>query len=163
MKVSIDDVVADIEESLAENSLDVSEDTWIAEGAFIALNATPAELDARCEVHEGVPFVVAGEYQPACGGCEAVRFWLSAKQVDKSYKLYLQCAECRKEAVTPIPFRVVGKERTVTAIAVFLRRRIDRAQFNVVADWPAMLTEMRRLIDASNRQEGIDPDNAAPM
>ena len=128
-KVDIESVIADIESAIAENgaSADVAE--WIAEAESLAKTVTIAELNRLCDVHGGVPFIVDNEYMPHCRGCveegEHKSMWLFVKEMGGTYKIFVQCAGCKSKANQNIPFRICGKERVVTTLAVYLREKAD--------------------------------------
>ena len=65
-KVDINSVIADIESAIAENGVRADVAEWIAEAESLAKTITIAELDRRCDVHGGVPFIVDNEYMPHC-------------------------------------------------------------------------------------------------
>ena len=138
-------MIADIELAIAENgvtALDIAE--WVTDAESLAKSATIAELDRLCDVHGGVPFIVENEYMPECLGCvenegDRPTLWLFAKEVGDTYKIFVQCSVCKAKATESIPFRICGKERVVTTIAIYLRekaeslfeRAADRLQYNL--------------------------------
>ena len=124
-KVDIDKVIVDIEKAIAENGDGAKTEVWIAEAESLAKSASIDELNRRCDKHKDAPLIVPAECWPACGGCEDRRVWSFAKEVEGGYALYLQCANCRQKSSESIPFRICGKERVVTTIAVYLREKAD--------------------------------------
>ena len=124
-KVDIDKVIADIENAIAENGDGARAEAWIAEAESLAKSATIEELNQRCDKHKDNPMIVPAECWPVCGGCEDRWVWSFAKEVAGGYALYLQCANCREKSSESIPFRICGKERVVTTIAVYLREKAD--------------------------------------
>ena len=128
-KVDIDAVIADIELAIAENGVRADVAEWIAEAESLAKTITIAELDRRCDVHGGVPFIVDNEYMPHCFGCvkagEHKSMWLFVKEIGGTYKIFVQCAGCKAKANQNIPFRICGKERVVATLAVYLREKAD--------------------------------------
>ena len=123
MKVSIDDVVADIEAALVENSVEVDEKEWVIEAWLLSQVATKEDFDRRCDSHDGVPFMVEPEYAPQCMGCERKGLWLFAKGHDETYELYFQCPVCKEEGEVPVPFRVCGRERVITTLAIYFAEK----------------------------------------
>ena len=124
-KVDIDKVIANIENAIAENEDDARAEVWIAEAKTLAKSASIDELNQLCDKHKDAPLIVPAECWPACGGCKDRWVWSFAKEVEGDYALYLQCAECRQKSSESIPFRICGKERVVTTIAVYLREKAD--------------------------------------
>ena len=128
-KVDIDAVIADIESAIAENGVSADVAEWIAEAESLAKTVTIAELDERCNVHGGVPFIVDDEYMPHCLGCVKEgghnSMWLFVKEMGGTYKIFMQCAGCKAKATENIPIRICGKERAVATIAVYLREKAD--------------------------------------
>ena len=128
-KVDINSVIADIESAIAENGVSADVAEWIAEAESLAKTITIAELDRRCDVHGGVPFIVDNEYMPHCFGCvkagEHKSMWLFVKEIGGTYKIFVQCAGCKAKATENIPIRICGKERAVATIAVYLREKAD--------------------------------------
>ena len=58
-KVDIDNVIADIESAIAENSVQANVDAWIAEAKSLAKKLQISkQLNKLCDVHAGVPFVI---------------------------------------------------------------------------------------------------------
>ena len=84
-KVDIDAVIADIESAIAENGVSADVAEWIAEAESLAKTVTITELNRRCDVHGGVPFIVDDEYMPHCLGCvkagEHKSMWLFVKEM----------------------------------------------------------------------------------
>ena len=126
MKVNIDEVIADIESTIAEHGVTANVDDWIAEAELLAKSVTISELNRLCDVHLGIPFVVEPEYAPQCLGCTEVSLWLFARMGTNGYELFLQCSTCKLEGEVSIPFRVCGKERVVTTLAVYLVEQSGR-------------------------------------
>ena len=129
-KVDIDEVIADIESALAENSVQANVDAWIAEAKSLAKKLQISQLNKLCDVHAGVPFMIDEEYMPACRGCvdtggNAPSFWLFAKEVGGTYKIFVQCSVCKAKATKEIPFQICGKERVVATIAIYLREKAE--------------------------------------
>ena len=124
-KVDIDAAIADIELAIAENGVSADVAEWIAEAESLAKSASIDELNRRCDKHKDAPLIVPAECWPACGGCKDRWVWSFAKEVVGGYALYLQCANCREKSSECIPFRICGKERVVTTIAVYLREKAD--------------------------------------
>ena len=128
-KVDIDSVIADIESAIAENGVRADVAEWIAEAESLAKTITITELNRRCDLHGGVPFIVDNEYMPHCRGCikvgEHKSMWLFVKEIGETYKIFVQCAGCKSKANQNIPFRICGKERVVTTLAVYLREKAD--------------------------------------
>ena len=124
-KVDIDEVIANIENAIAENGDGAGAAAWIAEAESLAKSASIEELNQLCDKHKDVPLIVPAECWPACGGCKDRWVWAFAKEVAEGYALYLQCANCREKSSESIPFRICGKERVVTTIAVYLREKAD--------------------------------------
>ena len=128
-KVDINSVIADIESAIAENGVSADVAEWIAEAESLAKTITIAELDRRCDLHGGVPFIVDNEYMPHCFGCvkagEHKSMWLFVKEMGGIYKIFVQCAGCKSKATENIPIRICGKERAVATIAVYLREKAD--------------------------------------
>ena len=128
-KVDIDSVIADIESAIAENGVRADVAKWIAEAESLAKTVTITELNRRCDLHGAVPFIVDNEYMPHCRGCikvgEHKSMWLFVKEIGETYKIFVQCAGCKSKANQNIPFRICGKERVVTTLAVYLREKAD--------------------------------------
>ena len=128
-KVDIDAVIADIESAIAENGVSADVAEWIAEAESLAKTALIEELDRRCDVHGGVPFIIDDEYMPHCRGCvkegKHKSMWLFVKEMGGTYKIFVQCAGCKAKATENIPIRICGKERAVATIAVYLREKVD--------------------------------------
>lgn len=129
-KVDIDAVIADIESAIAKHGVTADVAEWIAEAESLAKTVTIAELNRLCDVHDGVPFIVENEYMPECLGCvenegDGPTLWLFAKEEGDTYKIFVQCSDCKARATENIPFRICGKERAVTTIAIYLREKAD--------------------------------------
>ena len=118
-----------LELAIAENGVSADVDKWITEAKSLAKTATIAELNRRCDIHYGIPFIVDDEYMPHCLGCVKVEghksMWLFVKEISGTYKIFAQCAGCKAKATKNIPIRICGKERTVTTIAIYLREKAD--------------------------------------
>ena len=73
--------------------------------------------------------IVDDEYMPHCLGCvkegEHKSMWLFVKEMEGTYKIFVQCSGCAAKSTENIPIRICGKERAVATIAVYLKEKAD--------------------------------------